>query len=144
RDPLRPEFTMNAPSADLLQGVAELARLGGRPLSPTALQAQCTRDRDGRLNLESLRSALAAGGLDLARAEGSLAQLERAGLPALAALEGGGYRVVAGADELQSADLGRAYGGHFFTLTPRPAPDMRYEIPARRASRARIWQIGRA
>src|SRR5690606_27008525 len=141
RDPLRPEFTMNAPSADLLQGVAQLARLGGRPLSPTALQAQCTRDRDGRLNLESLRSALAAGGLDLARTEGSLAQLERAGLPALAALEGDRYRVVSGADELHSADLERAYGGHFFKLTPRPAPDMRSEIPARRNARAWFWRV---
>lgn len=132
---------MNAPSADLLQGVAQLARLGGRPLSPTALQAQCTRDRDGRLNLESLRSALAAGGLELARAEGSLAQLERAGLPALAALEGDRYRVVSGADELHSADLERAYGGHFFKLTPRPAPDMRSEIPARRNARAWFWRV---
>ncbi len=128
-------------SPDLLQGVAQLARLAGRPLSPTALQAQCTRERDGRLNLESLRSALAAGGLDLARIDASLAQLERAGLPALAALDGDGYRVVSGAEELHSADLKQAYRGHFFTLTPRPAPDMRSEIPARRSARAWFWRV---
>ncbi|RPH58857.1 MAG: type I secretion system permease/ATPase, partial [Burkholderiales bacterium] len=132
---------MNAPSADLLQGVAQLARLGGRPLSPTALQAQCTRDRDGQLNVESLHGALAASGLDFARAEGSLAQLERTGLPALVALEGGGYRVIAGADELLSADVRGAYAGHFFTLRPRTAPDMRSEIPARRNARAWFWRV---
>ena len=132
---------MNAPSTDLLQGVAQLARLGGRPLSPIALQAQCTRERDGRLSVESLRSALAASGLEFARGEGSLAQLERAGLPALAALDGGGYRVIAAVDELLSADVKGAYAGHFFTLRPRPAPDMRSEIPARRNARAWFWRV---
>ena len=132
---------MNAPSTDLLQGVAQLARLGGRPLSPIALQAQCTRERDGRLSVESLRSALAASGLEFARSEGSLAQLERAGLPALAALDGGGYRVIAAVDELLSADVKGAYAGHFFTLRPRPAPDMRSEIPARRNARAWFWRV---
>ncbi len=83
---------MNAretPVADgLLQGIAQLARLGGKPLSAVALQAQCTRERDGRINLESLRGALAAAGLDLAQIDGKLERLGHDDLPAMLALEG--------------------------------------------------------
>ncbi|MCL4182264.1 MAG: hypothetical protein KJ011_02335, partial [Burkholderiaceae bacterium] len=125
----------------LLQGIAQLARLGGKPLSPLALQAQCTRERDGRLNLESLRGTLAAAGLDFARVDAPLARLERDGLPVMTALADGTYRVVTSASELLSADLKNAYAGHYLTLTPRPAPDMRSEIPARRNARAWFWRV---
>ena len=126
---------------DLLDAVALLARLRGRPLSPVALRAQCTRGRRGELNHESLRSTLAASGLDFARAEGSLAQLGRAGLPAMVALDGGAHRVVTDASELDAPDLKTAFAGHWYTLTPRPAPDMRSEIPARSNARAWFWRV---
>lgn len=136
---------MNAretPVADgLLQGIAQLARLGGKPLSAVALQAQCTRERDGRINLESLRGALAAAGLDLAQLDGKLERLGRDDLPAMLALEGNAYRVVTSADELASTDLKNAYAGHYLTVTARPAPDMRSEIPARRSARAWFWRV---
>ncbi|MCO5101790.1 MAG: type I secretion system permease/ATPase [Burkholderiaceae bacterium] len=128
-------------TTDLLDGVARLARLGGRPLSAVALRAQCTRDRDGRLDAESLRRVLSDSGLDFTRGEGALSELERQGLPALAALTDGRYRLVERADELLSADVAGAYAGHFHRVTPRPGPDLRSEIPARRNARAWFWRV---
>ncbi|MCO5106906.1 MAG: type I secretion system permease/ATPase [Burkholderiaceae bacterium] len=126
---------------DLLDGLARLARIAGRPLSPTALRAQCTRGRDGGLNLDALRGALAASGLDFARGEAPLAQLGRDGLPALVALEDGRHRLVENPADLRSAGLEGAYAGHFYRVTPRPGPDMRSEIPARRNARAWFWRV---
>lgn len=131
-----------ATTDDLLEAIAGLARLGGRSVSPTALRAQCTRERDGQLNLESLRGTLAASGLDLIESAASLEQL-RSGqlLPAALALSDGRYRIVERAEELLSADVSADYAGRMFRLAERPGPDMRSEIPVRRNARAWFWRV---
>jgi ATP-binding cassette, subfamily C, bacterial LapB len=138
--PASPEHVAAA-STDLMQGLARLARLRGKPISPVALQAQCTRERDGSLRLDSLHSALAANGLDLNRSEGDTAGIGPDTLPVLAAMAGGGYRLIEEPSELQSPGLETGKAAHWYSVSLRPAPDMRSEIPARRSARAWFWKV---
>ncbi|MEZ5728847.1 MAG: type I secretion system permease/ATPase [Burkholderiaceae bacterium] len=124
---------------DLLDAIAALARAAGRPLSAMALRAQVTREPDGSPNFNSLRSALGAGGLMLQRYDGTLASLGADRLPALAMRRDGRASLITSAAALRDPDP--EYAGYCLMLEPKPAPDMRSEIPARRNARAWFWRV---
>ncbi len=134
------EKPVDARSA-LLEGIALLTSRIGRPMSAVSLGAQVTLEADGTPNLNSLRAALAAGGLVLERHDGSLAGLGTDRLPAIAACTDGSYRLLERIGDLQSPELAALYGGHCLRLSPKPAPDLRSELPARRNARAWFWRV---
>ena len=137
---------MNAPDlaprsgSELIDGLAALAQRIGRPMSPLALRAQVSNDPDGAPNPNSLRAALAAGGLLLSRHDGMPTGLDPARFPVLAAMRDGRFRVLARASDLVDGELS-AYDGYCLLLAPRPAPDIRSEIPGRRSARAWFWSV---
>ena len=132
---------MTQRSSNLLEGLSQLAQARGRPMSVVALQAQVTYERDGSANLNSLRAALGAAGLNLSRHDGSLAGLPNEMRPALAACKDGSFKLVSNPAELQEGDLPGGYADYCLLLVPTPAPDLRSELPARRSARAWFWRV---
>lgn len=128
-------------AASLLQGIAQLSRLAGRPVSEAALTSQVTADRSGAVNLDSVRAVVGACGLDLHRREAPLADLAAQDFPLLAAQKDGAYRLLANAQVLPAGDLQSAYAGYCLRLTAHPAQDHSSEIPRRPNARAWFWQV---
>ncbi|MGB7184863.1 MAG: hypothetical protein WBD51_23245, partial [Burkholderiaceae bacterium] len=70
---------------NLLEGLSQLAQARGRPISVVALRAQVTHERDGSVNMNSLRAAVGAAGLLIRREDASLTATTPDILPVLAA-----------------------------------------------------------
>lgn len=135
-----PELATRERTPALLQALAALARLRGRPVSVLALQSQVTHDREGQLSLDSLEAALAGSGLDLQLVEGGTAALETR-LPAVVALRDGSFVLVTQASELQSPQFAAGAAGPALVLEPRPSADHRSGIPARPNARSWFWRV---
>jgi len=126
---------------NLLEGLSQLASARQRPMSVVALQSQVTFEPDGQVNMSSIVTASHAAGLSLLRHQGPLNKLPPENLPALAACGDGSYKLVSDPDQTLAEDLPGGYAGHCLLLLPRPGPDLRSELPARRNARAWFWKV---
>jgi len=126
---------------NLLEGLSQLAHSRQRPMSVVALRSQVTFEPDGQVNMGSLSSATNAAGLSLLRHDGPLTKLTPENLPALAACGDGSYKLVSDPGQTLDEDLPDGYAGHCLLLVPRPGPDLRSELPARRNARAWFWKV---
>ncbi len=122
----------------LLEGIAALARLAGRPVTIRALRAQATHDRDGVLQISSLEAALAGGGIEL-RQDGVPAGRLATSLPALLETSGGGWRLVTDAAGLAVPE--GTWTGNQLRVVARPAPDRSSGIPDRPRARSWFWGV---
>lgn len=132
---------MSKMPANLLEGLSQLAHARQRPMSVMAMRSQVTFETDGHVNMNSLSGALNSAGLKLLRHDGTLASLSQENLPALAACGDGSFKLVSDPAQLQEGDLPDGYANYCLLLVPRPGPDMRSELPARRSARAWFWQV---
>jgi ATP-binding cassette subfamily C protein LapB len=130
---------------NLTEGLAHLTRLGGRPVSETALRARLTLDAGGQPSLDAMADALAAGGFALQRHRGPYEALAGQAGPALAALDDGSYRLVNAGSAGQGAEHDNAerarYAGWWLAVSALPEPDRRSGLPVRRSARAWFWQV---
>lgn len=132
---------MNKMPANLLEGLSQLAHARQRPVSVVALRAQVTFEPDQTVNMNSLAGAMNTAGLTLMRHDGPLPTLSAENLPALAACGDGSFQLVSDPAQIVDEDLPGGYAGYCLLLIPRPGPDMRSELPARRSARAWFWKV---
>ena len=132
---------MSKMPANLLEGLSQLAHARQRPVSVVALRAQVTFEPDETVNMNSLAGAMNTAGLTLMRHDGPLPTLAAENLPALAACGDGSFQLVSDPAQIGDEDLPDGYAGYCLLLIPRPGPDMRSELPARRSARAWFWKV---
>ncbi len=132
---------MSKMPANLLEGLSQLAQARQRPMSVVAMRAQVTFEPSGAVNMNSLSGAVNAAGLSLLRHDGPLDRLAPQNLPALAACGDGSFKLVSDPAQLQDGDLPGGYADYCLLLLPRPGPDMRSELPARKSARAWFWKV---